>query len=91
MRHASARITIDFYVKARKKLGLVIQDRIAKLLFPGVKNEHLSLDDSEIPNYVREEQKREAQEQVTSMLFGDEIEASHVNDDSSTEEVDYVM
>jgi integrase len=91
MRHASARITIDFYVKARKKLGLVIQDRIAKLLFPGVKNEDLSLDDSEIPDHVREEQKREAQEQVTSMLFGDEIEASPVNDDSSTEEVDYVM
>jgi hypothetical protein len=72
MRHASPRTTLEFYVKARKKLKRAAQEKIEKLLFPGVDDSEISFEDSDVPAHVREEQKRDALEHIASMIFGGE-------------------
>jgi len=86
-RHASARTTINFYVKASSKLGRAIQERITRLMFPGLSEKDLSLDDHETPPEVQEKEKREAQEKVTSMLFGTEkLDQSDAIDDAQMDD-----
>lgn len=92
MRHASARTTIDFYVKASKRLGLVIQERIQKLLFPTVSDDDLIFDEPDIPAEVQEKQRREAQERVSSVLFGiGEVDQSNAAEEARMDNDDYVM
>jgi integrase len=92
MRHASARTTIDFYVKASKRLGLVIQERIQKLLFPAVRDDDLMFDEPDIPIEAKEKQRREAQERVSSVLFGiDQVDQSKTAEEARMDNDDYVM
>jgi integrase len=82
-RHASARTTINFYVKASSKLSQMIQERITRLMFPGLSEKDLTLDDPDVPREVREKQKREAQESLTSLLFGiDKVDQADAADDA---------
>jgi integrase len=57
MRHASPRTTLEFYVKARKKLKRTAQEGIEKLLFPGFEDSALSPDNPEVSDHLREKTK----------------------------------
>jgi integrase len=57
MRHASPRTTLEFYVKARKKLKRTAQEGIEKLLFPGFEDSALSPENPEVSDHLREKTK----------------------------------
>jgi integrase len=89
MRHASARTTIDFYVKASRRLNLAIQERIQNMLFPGMSDNDLTLDEPDIPVDVQDKRKREAQEHVTSVLFGiEKLDQSDAADETQMDDTD---
>jgi integrase len=72
MRHASPRTTLEFYIKARKKLKIRAQDGIERLLFPGAEESSMFLEDSEVPGHIKEKQKRDALKSIASLIFGGE-------------------
>lgn len=71
MRHASPRTTLEFYVKARKRLKLGAQEQIQTMLFPGAEQITLT-EDLELIADVREQQKRSALRNLESTIFGGE-------------------
>ena len=69
MRHASPRTTLEFYVKARKRLKVSAQEQIQKMLFPG--NAQITFaEDLELLADVREQQKKNALRRLESTMFG---------------------
>ena len=72
MRHASPRTTLEFYVKARKKLKRTAQEGIEKLLFPGFEDSAVIPEDPEGSDHLRERQKRHALNGVASLIFDSE-------------------
>ena len=87
MRHASPRTTLEFYVKARKKLKRTAQEGIEKLLFPGVEDSALTLEDPEVPDHLREREKRLALNGVASLIFDSEgSETSSERDQTQTKD-----
>jgi hypothetical protein len=69
MRHASPRTTLEFYVKARKRLKVAAQEQIQKMLFPG--NAQITFaEDLELLADVREQQKKNALRRLESTMFG---------------------
>jgi hypothetical protein len=94
MRHASPRTTLEFYVKARKKLKRAAQEGIEKLLFPGDDDSALNSEDPEVSEHLREEQKRHALNGIASLIFGGEgSEAPSERDKTrmDDDEQDYLM
>ena len=94
IRHASPRTTLEFYVKARKKLKRTAQEGIEKLLFPGNEDSALNSEDPEISDHLREEQKRHALNRIASLIFGGEgSEAPSERDKTrmDDDEQDYLM
>jgi integrase len=72
MRHASPRTTLEFYVKARKTLKIKAQNSIHKMLFPGDADSPSSIENSDVPGDVRQQQKRDALNRIASMIYGSE-------------------
>lgn len=72
MRHTSPNTTLEFYIRARKKLKRDAQESIQKLLFPGDADNVLALDDRDTPADVRERQKRDAVKHIESIILGNE-------------------
>jgi hypothetical protein len=69
MRHASPRTTLEFYVKARKRLKIAAQGQIQKMLFPG--DEQITFtEDLELLADVREQKKTNALRRLESTIFG---------------------
>jgi hypothetical protein len=93
MRHASPRTTLEFYVKARKKLKRTAQEGIEKLLFPGFEDSALSPEDPEVSDHLRERQKRLALDGIASLIFdGEGSETPSERDQTRTkDEQSYVM
>jgi hypothetical protein len=94
MRHASARTTQQFYIKARKRLKRTAQEGIEKLLFPGDKDSTPSWDYFELPAHIKEKLKREALNGIASLVFGgEESEAPSERDEiqMDDDEQDYLM
>jgi len=71
MRHASPRTTLEFYIKARKRLKLGAQEQIQTMLFPGDKQITLT-EDLELIADVKKQQKRSALRDLESTIFGGE-------------------
>lgn len=76
MRHSSARMTLQFYIRARKHLKRDAQIHIEKLLFPSDDDGPSALIDTNLPPEAGED-KREAINRLESMLLGghDELTA----------------
>ena len=94
MRHASARTTLQFYVKARKKLKRTAQEGIEKLLFPGDEDSTTSWDYFKFPAHIKERLKRDALDGVASLIFGGEqSEAPSERDEAQKDddEHDHIM
>jgi integrase len=93
MRHASPRTTLEFYVKARKKVKRTAQEGIEKLLFHGVEDSASNSEDLDVSDHLREEQKRHALNGVASLIFGSErSEApSEWNENKIDDKQDYLM
>jgi hypothetical protein len=94
MRHASARTTLQFYVKARKKLKRTAQKGIEKLLFPGNEDRTHWWEDSEVPAHIKEKQKRDALNGIALLIFGgEESEAPSEQDEThmDDDEHDHIM
>jgi len=72
MRHASARTTLQFYIRARKHLKRHAQEHIEKFLFPSDDDRPSALTDPNVPPDVKKRQKREAIEHIERMLIGGE-------------------
>jgi integrase len=93
MRHASPRTTLEFYVKARKKLKRTAQEGIEKLLFPCDEDSASISEYPKVSDHLREEQKRYALSGIASMIFGDEESGApserHLAPDDDKQ--DYVM
>jgi integrase len=89
MRHASPRTTLEFYVKARKKLKVRAQDGIEKLLFPSDEVGTPSWDDSEAATHIKEKQKLDALNGIASLIFGgEESEALSERDETLIDDDD---
>jgi hypothetical protein len=93
MRHASPRTTLEFYVKARKKLKRTAQEAIGKLLFPGDEDSPPSWDYFKFPAHIKEKVKRDALNGIASMIFGDEEHQTPSERDEAQAEdnEDYLM
>jgi hypothetical protein len=93
MRHASPRTTLEFYVKARKKLKRTAQEGIEKLLFPGFEDSAVIPEDPEGSDHLRERQKRHALNGVASLIFdGEGSEAPSEQDETQIDDKqDYLM
>lgn len=93
MRHASPRTTLEFYIKARKKLKMEAQDGIERLLFPGAEDRPRWWENSEVPAHIKEKQKRDALNGIASLVFGAEESAAPSEQDEGQmdDKQDYLM
>ena len=72
MRHSSARMTLQFYIRARKHLKRDAQIHIEKLLFPSDDDRPSGRTDPTLPPDVKDQHKREAIKRIEAILVGEE-------------------